>query len=97
MTGDLQTRLDSICRKAILLTERYQALNQAKIEADSRVADLEARLSQANSRIEELETRVKYLSIAQTVNPTRDDIERSRKVITELVRKIDRCINELND
>jgi chromosome segregation ATPase len=97
MTGELQNRLDSVCRKAILLTERYQALAKAKAEADSRIATLESQLAESDRRIHEMEARLKYLTIAHTVNPTHEEIEQSRKVITELVRQIDRCINELND
>lgn len=97
MTGDLQERLDSICRKAILLTERYQALAQAKADADGRIAELESMLGEAQHRVIVLEEQVKYLSVAQTVCPSRQDVERSRKVLSDLVRQIDRCINELND
>lgn len=97
MTGDLQNRLDSICRKAILLTERYKALEQAKTQADQRIAQLEAELDQSRQQVSHLEEQAKYLTLTQAVNPTREDVERSRKVISELVRQIDRCINELND
>ncbi|MBO5297266.1 MAG: hypothetical protein J6B03_06690 [Candidatus Homeothermus sp.] len=97
MAGDLQQTLLRISRKAESLTERYNALYQAKKEADETIAGLEKKIAGQEEEIRILKSRVEYLTVVTTAIPDRRDVELSRARISELVREIDKCITELSE
>lgn len=97
MAGTLQQRIDSLKSKAHLLTERYAALADAKRTADERIAELEATLRKRDNEISILRQQVEHLQVVTTIAPRREDVERSRAFLAELVRDIDKCINELSE
>jgi predicted P-loop ATPase/GTPase len=41
--------------------------------------------------------QVQYLTISSALAPSREDVEKTRETISNLVREIDRCLVELND
>lgn len=86
-----------ISRKAESLTERYNALRQAKKEADETIDRLEKKISSQDDEIRILKSRIEYLTVVTTAIPNRQDVERSRARISELVREIDKCITELSE
>lgn len=97
MASDLQQTLERLNRKALNLTERYQAVLHDKQVALSRIAELEAQVLTMRQRIETLERQVEYLSVVTTAFPSREEMERSRARLSELVREIDRCISDLTE
>lgn len=97
MASDLQDTLSRISRKAESLVERYNALYQAKKEADETIDKLEQKISRQEDEIRILKSRVEYLTVVTTAIPNRQDVELSRAKISELVREIDKCINELSE
>lgn len=97
MATDLQQTLQRITRKAESLADRYEALREAKREADRRIAGLEAELARARSEVRELQSRVEYLTVVGLVNPDRQQVARSRAIIAGLVQEIDKCIADLSE
>ncbi len=97
MAGNLQQRLDSLKSKATLLTDRYVALKEAKQEADTTIAKLKKELEQQQRENAILRQQIEHLQVVTTLTPKREDVERSRAFLTELVRDIDKCINELKE
>ena len=97
MASDLQQTLLRISRKAESLTERYNALYQAKKEADETISELEKKISGQEEEIRVLKSRGEYLTVVTTAIPDRRDVELSRARISELVREIDKCITELSE
>ena len=97
MASDLQQTLDRISRKALHLTERYRVVDEQRRAAQARIQELEELVADLRKQVEDLRMKNEYLMIASTVNPTRQDVERSRAVISGLVREIDKCITELNE
>lgn len=95
MAIDLKQRLDAIGERAKLLTQRLEQERRARLEAESLVADMNRELEQSRRRVAELEQQVEYLRVVGLVDPSREDVARSRAVISELVRDIDRCIADL--
>ena len=71
-----------------------QSGNHAACE---RIQELESTVLTLRKEVERLTLETEYLRIATTVAPTTADIERSRAVLSELVREIDKCITELNE
>lgn len=86
----LGSNLKVLCDKyALVRSERDAALSECQ-ELQEQVADLQAKLRQANTEIE-------YLRVSHKIAPTEDDVLRSRYLITELVKKVDKCITELRN
>lgn len=97
MVRELQLTLERLRGKTALFSERYNVLRQSKADADARIAELTALTTRQQLEIERLTKEVEYLKIATTIVPNRDDVERSRAILSGLVREIDKCILELNE
>lgn len=95
MANPLQQRLEQIATKAWLLTERYQRLVADKEQADRTISELQERVDRQQREIEQLRMKIDHLTMATTLTPGRQDVEMTKAVLAELVREIDRCINEL--
>ena len=97
MAGDLQQTLDRLSRKTLGLTERYVAIKQKLEQVQAQLEERDHTIEQLTLKVETLSRENDYLKVVTTVHPSRADVERSRAVISRLVRQIDKCINELND
>lgn len=95
MAGTLQQRLDSIKDKAEKLTSRYRRLIEEKRAADTMISDLRQTVERQQRELAGLRQKIEYLTVVTTINPERDKVEQTRVVLSELVREIDKCINEL--
>ncbi len=97
MSFDYHKTLDSISSKSRLLIERYRLLEKSRDEAMARVNDQQKQIEEMQKEIEKLRLDNQYLRLAATIAPSRDDVEKARGMITNLVREIDRCIIDLQD
>lgn len=97
MAIDLDDTLARIVRKAELLTDRYEVLNEAKREAEARVVELEQIVSDLKEEVRRLKTEVEYLTVVNVISPTREDIDRSRAKLSGLVQEINKCIADLTE
>lgn len=96
MAADLRQKLEVISGKARLLTERYELVIKEKTAALERISDLEATVDRQRNEIERLKQQLGFQLIATTLAPSREELDRSRTVLSKLVREIDKCIDELN-
>ncbi|MCM1020692.1 MAG: hypothetical protein NC343_00995 [Muribaculum sp.] len=97
MAGDLQQTLEQISRKTLHLTERYEAIRQKLVEVQSELNERDKTIAELRQKVDELNIENEYLKVVTIAHPSRADVERSRAVISKLVRQIDKCINELNE
>lgn len=97
MAVDLRQRLDRIESKARLLTERYHIVLEEKRTAQQRILELEDIVKSLRKEVEVLQQSLEFQRVVSTISPTKGDIDRSRAILTGLVREIDNCINELKD
>ena len=97
MASDLQQTLERVSRKTLHLTERYNAIRQKLEQVRTQLAEREQLIERLQAEIERLSLENDYLKVVTTAHPSRADVERSRAVISRLVRQIDKCINELNE
>lgn len=97
MSGTFDQRIATIESKARLLAERYHVVVSQRNAALEKIAELSKDLEASRRQIEQLQARVEYLQLASAVVPSREDLDRSRKFLSELVWEIDKCINQLND
>lgn len=97
MAADLQQLIQSLSTKHRELAERYREAVTERDEARRHVIDLEHTVKQQSQEIERLSQQVEFLTVVSTVMPDRDDVEKSRELLSGLVREIDKCINDLTD
>ena len=97
MKGNFRQRLDSLTAKTELLVSRYEALLEQNRLANDKIAELEAELQRSHVTINRLEVECENLRVVTTIAPKREDVEKSRSFLLELVRDIDKCISELTD
>jgi hypothetical protein len=97
MAADLQSRINNLRSKAELLTGRYRMLVQQKQQCDLKVQELEATVKRQQREIEILHQQIENLQVVTTIAPSRENVEHSRAILSQLVRDIDKCIAELTD
>lgn len=97
MAADFDSRLNAVEAKAQLLAERFNALMTERRRLMQQVADLRSQLDEARRTIETQQARVEYLQLATTILPSSEDVEHSRRFLSELVWEIDKCINQLSE
>lgn len=97
MVGNLQQRIDRVRSKAEFLTERYRRLAEEKRATDKIVADLQLTVQRQQKELALLRQQIEYLTVVTTISPSRENVEKSRTILSELVREIDKCITELTD
>lgn len=95
MPGELKQTIERVSNKAKILVERYHVLLESKRQADARILEQGAMILAQKKEIESLRQQVEYLQIATNVIPDNSQTERTRTLISTLVREIDRCINDL--
>jgi hypothetical protein len=97
MAANLQQRLDSIRGKATLLTQRYAELLEEKRAADAQIAELHTQLRRQQEEMARMRQEIESLQVVTTISRGREDVERSRAFLSQLVRDIDKCIAELTE
>lgn len=95
MAGNIHETSSNIQAKVRILIDRHKLLLKEMDESRHRIAQLTADIEARDKQIERMEMEIDYLKIATTIAPARADVEKSRALIAELVREIDRCINDL--
>ncbi|MBD5244673.1 MAG: hypothetical protein HDS57_04320 [Barnesiella sp.] len=97
MSGNLKRRLDNVTAKALLLRQRHEQILAERSRLESRVAELKTLLDQRDKEISRLRQENEYLRVVHSITPSRGEVERSRAILTELMRDIDKCIADLSD
>ena len=97
MAGELQQAIDRVNAKTQIVLDRYAIVQQRLVDSAARIAELEKQLAAAREEAHRLSLEVEFLKVATTISPTREDVAKTRAMLSELVREIDKCITELND
>lgn len=96
MAANLQERIEKIQAKATLIVERYERLRQMLAEANGRIEELNATVESQRREIAERDRQIEYLKVASVLTPDHRNVEATRTLLSELVREIDKCINQLS-
>lgn len=97
MADEFHKSIDRVSAKARIILERYNVMKRQRQIDLERIEELETALRKLTAENQQLQTQVEFLRIATTIAPDRADVERTRTMLSELVREIDKCITELND
>lgn len=95
MAKDLAEQLARIGRKAELLTTRYRLLEQELVRQRARVAELESELDAERRQSERIRLDNEHLRISAAIAPDTDKVAKARAYISDLVREIDACVDDL--
>ncbi len=96
MAGELHAQISRLMHKAQLLNDRYALIVKQKKEIETIVGELEKTVRRQNVEIAALKQQIEYMRVTTTLAPSRDDIESTRATLMQLVREINKCINDLN-
>ena len=97
MADELRQTLNRTAQKAQIVLQRYMLMKQKVEQMTARADGLERELEKTKAENQRLRSQVQFLKMASVVAPDREDVERTRALISGLVRDIDRCIADLND
>ena len=90
-----QERIESLQAKTHLLIEKYQVLAKRHKDTEERLVQSERENLSLKQQIEQLKVQIEYLQVVSTINPSREELEQTKKILSDLVREINKCINDL--
>ena len=97
MASELQETLARIVTKSKVLVDKYHVLNAEKERLEQVVAQLQSEMEVLKKENEKLSTDHHYLTMARHFVPNSEKAAEAKKMISSLVRDIDKCISQLNE
>lgn len=97
MASELQETLARIVTKSKVLVDKYHVLNAEKERLEQVVAQLQSEMDVLKKENEKLSTDNHYLTMARHFVPNSEKAAEAKKMISSLVRDIDKCISQLNE
>lgn len=97
MAADLQQTIERLKAKMLVVSDRFSLVCRQRDEALERVAELEKQNAALRAEGERLTAEVDFLRIATTIAPERKDVEKTRRLLTDLLRDIDKCIADFKE
>ena len=97
MASELQETLARIVTKSKVLVDKYHVLNAEKERLEQVVAQLQSEMEVLKKENEKLSTDNPYLTMARHFVPNSEKAAEAKKMISSLVRDIDKCISQLNE
>ncbi len=97
MASELQETLARIVTKSKVLVDKYHVLNAEKERLEQVVAQLLNEVEVLKKENEKLSTDNHYLTMARHFVPNSEKAAEAKKMISSLVRDIDKCISQLNE
>ncbi|MDD2960864.1 MAG: hypothetical protein PHR45_02135 [Muribaculaceae bacterium] len=97
MAIDLQNTLIRLSSKTTVLVAKYHALEDEKKRIEDVNVSQEEEIKKLKMDIERLRIDNEYLKIARSISMDSMELAKSKAVISDLVRDVDKCIAQLND
>lgn len=97
MSAKIPEILDRLSGKLQLLVERHALVKAERDALQAECEELQRKIVSLTSALQQANTEIEYLRISHKIAPTEDDVLRSRILLTELVKKIDKCISQLRN
>lgn len=97
MASELQETLARIVTKSKVLVDKYHVLNAEKERLEQVVAQLQSEMEVLKKENAKLSTDNHYLTMARHFVPNSEKAAEAKKMISSLVRDIDKCISQLNE
>ncbi len=97
MANSLNDRISTVARYADALIASYSDLRQRLKDADAEVTTLKQQVDVLRSQINSLEQDNRFLRISYRLAADPDTIIESRRLISGLIRNIDKAIVDLKE
>ena len=97
MALDLQNTIQRIASMGDVLVEKYRLMRDAKIQAENRVAELQAQVEALAKQCDDLKRENEALRVMRTLSNSDEQIKQNKALIAELVQEIDKCISQLSE
>ena len=91
MAETLSEIFERMLQKQQILVDKYHALEEKNKELSNGRIELENRIRKQKSEIERLQIENQYLKIARTIAPDQATLEKSRELVSKLVRDVEKC------
>lgn len=95
MSASLTDILDSLTGKISMLAGRYHRVKEQRDQARSQCAELSDKCEALEQALRRADIEIERLRATHVFAPTEQDVMRARALLTELVKKTDRCISQL--
>ena len=93
----LNNLINSIENKLNNLLSAYQKEKEINLNLSQENASLVSEIKQKSKEIDDLKDKIKLMSISKSVDVSKGDIRQTKLKINEYIRKIDKCIAQLNN
>lgn len=97
MAETLSEIFERMLQKQQILVDKYHALKRKNGDLEDEKKELEKELQKQKAEIEKLQMENQYLKIARTIAPDQNALEKSRELVSKLVRDVEKCIERLSD
>lgn len=97
MSANIPDILAHIGSNLKVLTDKYALVQAERDEARAECQELKEQLSVLTSKLQMANSEIEYLRMSHKIAPTQDDVLRSRILLTNLVKKVDKCISQLRN
>lgn len=97
MSANISDILAHIGSNLKVLSDKYALACSERDEARVQCQELQEQVSLLKSKLQQANTEIEYLRMSHKIAPTRDDVLRSRILLTNLVKKVDKCISQLRN
>lgn len=97
MSANISDILDRLGGNISLLCEKYALIQQERDNAREECQTLKEQIDELKGKLQQANTQIEFLRISHKIAPTGDDVLRARILITELVKKVDKCIEQIRN
>ncbi|MCM1319341.1 MAG: hypothetical protein NC217_03045 [Muribaculaceae bacterium] len=97
MSANIPDILAHIGSNLKVLTDKYSLVKAERDEAMAQCRELKEQMALLTAKLQQANTEIEYLRMSHKIATTQDDVLRSRILITNLVKKVDKCISQLRN
>lgn len=97
MAADLQQLIDGLSAKAQVLTDRYALVVNQRDRALEANRKLRQALLDSQAEAAGMRRQLELLRVTSSLTPGDADISATRTLLSDMLREIDKCINELTN
>jgi len=97
MAADLQQLIDGLSAKAQVLTDRYALVVNQRDRALEANRKLRQALLDSQAEAAGVRRQLELLRVTSSLTPGDADISATRTLLSDMLREIDKCINELTN
>lgn len=92
---ELEQRIEAVSAKVRVLVRRLEVESELKRKALEKVSELEAEIERQRQRMKQMDIQIENLQVVSTIVPSKTELDKTHKILSDIVREIDKCIKDL--